>query len=107
MPNNSTSKIGFASRYYEPLRYLKAQLDSTKAFKLIHNSDKDTYSLPYLYTNYKDELNPTLISTRIIKSIKQYLEDNLFNTEEKKLLLIKLDSFQDLRSILENIKTVY
>ena len=90
MSDNSTGKIGFASRYYEPLRFLKAQLDSNKVFRLIHNADKNTYSLPYLYENYRNQLNPTQISTTIIKSIKRHLDDNLFNIEEKKLLLTEL-----------------
>lgn len=96
MAEYSNSKISFSSRYYEPLRILKAKVASQNVFKLIYNSDKNTYSLPYLYENYKNELDPIIISTSIIESIKQYLGDNLFSPEEKKLL------FSELKPDIEN-----
>ena len=65
------NKIGFGSRYYEPFRILKAKLASQNVFKLIYNEDKETYSLPYLYGNYKNELEAGEIASQIIKSIKK------------------------------------
>jgi len=90
MTNVKKSKIGFSSRYYEPFRLLRTKVASQNVFKLVHNSDKDTYSLPYLYAGYKNELEPITISDNIIQSIKRYFEDNLFNKEEKDLLLTEL-----------------
>ncbi len=90
MLNDTNSKIGFSSRYYEPLRILKAKVASQNVFKLVNNSDKDTYSFPYLYANYKNQLEPISISRKIIKGIRQYLEDNLFTPEETNLLLSEL-----------------
>ncbi|WKL47954.1 hypothetical protein Q1W71_23775 [Flavobacterium pectinovorum] len=87
---HANSKIGFSSRYYEPFKILKAKVASKNIFKLVYNEDKNTYSFPYLYENYKNELEPISISNKIIKSIKQYLDDNLFTREEKKLLLTEL-----------------
>lgn len=99
MTNSIKSKIGFSSRYYEPFRLLRAKVASQNVFKLIHNSEKGTYSLPYLYAGYKNELEPVSISKNIIQSIKKYFDDNLFNAEEKKLLLTELmpyiESFGD------------
>lgn len=99
MTNSIKSKIGFSSRYYEPFRLLRAKVASQNVFKLIHNSEKDTYSLPYLYVGYKNELDPVSISNYIIQSIKKYFDDNLFNAEEKKLLLTEImpyiESFGD------------
>lgn len=86
-------KIGFGSRYYEPFRILKAKLASQNVFKLVHNEDKDTYSLPYLYENYKNELETDEIASHIIKSIKKYIGDNLFSSDEKKLLLTELQPY--------------
>lgn len=90
MTSKTNSKIGVSSRYYEPFRILKAKVASQNVFKLVHNEDKGTYSLPYLYGNYKNDLEPVSISNKIIKSIKQYLDDNLFSLDEKKLLLSEL-----------------
>jgi hypothetical protein len=90
MTDLTNSKIGFSSRYYEPFRALKNKVASQNVFKLVHNEDKDTYHLPYLYNNYKHELEPVTLSTKIVNSVKQYLEDNLFSFEEKKLLLSEL-----------------
>lgn len=87
------NKIGFGSRYYEPFRILKAKLASQNVFKLIYNEDKETYSLPYLYGNYKNELEAGEIASQIIKSIKKNLEDNLFSSDEKKLLLTELQPY--------------
>src|SRR5690606_24634463 len=69
MTNIIKSKIGFSSRYYEPFRILQAKVASQSVFKLIHNSEKGTYSLPYLYAGYKNELEPVSISNNIIQSI--------------------------------------
>lgn len=90
MTQITNSKIGFASRYYEPLRFLKAKLASQNVFRLVYNEDRGNYSFPYLYANYKNELEPVSISNKIIQSVKQYLEDNLFNLDERKLLLSEL-----------------
>lgn len=90
MTNVKKSKIRFSSRYYEPFRLLRTKVASQNVFKLVHNSDKNTYSLPYLYAGYKNELEPITISHNIIQSIKKYFEDNLFNEEEKDLLLTEL-----------------
>ena len=90
MTSTTKSKIGFSSRYYEPFRLLKAKVASQNVFRLIHNEEKGTYSMPYLYANYKNELEPEVISRKIIKSVRQYLDDNLFSPDEKKLLLSEL-----------------
>ncbi|MES2588782.1 MAG: toll/interleukin-1 receptor domain-containing protein [Bacteroidota bacterium] len=90
MVNINKRKIGFSSRYYEPFRLLQGRLSSKSAFKLVHNSEKGTYSFPYLYHGYKHDIDPISVANKIIQSIKQYFEDNLFNTDEKKLLLTEL-----------------
>lgn len=90
MKNIIKSKIGFSSRYYEPFRLLKSKVTSQNIFKLIYNSDKDTYSLPYLYAGYRNEIESIPVSNKIIQSIQQYFEDNLFSAEEKKFLLSEL-----------------
>ncbi|HXD92124.1 MAG TPA: toll/interleukin-1 receptor domain-containing protein [Bacteroidia bacterium] len=86
-------KIGFSSRYYEPFRILKTKVASQNVFKLIRNEEKNIYSMPYLYGGYKNELEPVSISIKIIKSVKQYLDDNLFSLDEKKLLLSELTPY--------------
>ena len=90
MTSVTNSKIGFFSRYYEPFRILKAKVASQNVFKLVHNEDKGTYSFPYLYGDYKNELEPVSISSKLFKSVKQYLDDNLFSVDEKKLLVSEL-----------------
>ena len=62
MKNRANSKIGFSSSYYESLMELKRKLAAQNAFKLVHNSEKDTYQMPYLYQGYKNELNPIAIA---------------------------------------------
>ena len=83
-------KIGFSSRYYEPLRILKNKIDAVRLFELIHNEDKDTYSLPYLYGNYKNTIVPIPAAAHMVDSVKKYMHDNLFSREEIKLLLSDL-----------------
>lgn len=90
MKNRANSKIGFSSRYYEPLMALKRKLAAQNAFKLVHNSEKDTYHMPYLYQGYKNELDPIAIANQIGLSVKQYLSDNLFSEEERNLLMTEL-----------------
>jgi hypothetical protein len=90
MTSVTNSKIGFSSRYYEPFRILKAKVASQNVFKLVHNEDKGTYSFPYLYGNYKNELEPVSIASKLFKSVQQYLDDNLFSLDEKKLLVSEL-----------------
>jgi hypothetical protein len=90
MKNSAYSKIGFSSRYYEPLMALKRKLAAQNVFQLIHNSEKDTYHMPYLYDGYKNELDPITIANQIVLSIKQYLNDNLFSKEERNLLITEL-----------------
>lgn len=87
------SKIQSTSRYYEPFEILKRKLNSQAVFRLIHNEDKGTNSPPYLYGNYKNELEPIPIANSIIKSIKNYLDENLFSIDEKKLLLSELTPY--------------
>ncbi len=65
-------------------------LKSHKVFKLTHNEEKGTYSLPYLYASYKCELDPNAIANSLIRSITNYLSENLFNADEKELLLSEL-----------------
>jgi hypothetical protein len=86
-------RINFSSRYYEPFQILLKKLSSHNLFRLIHNSDKDTYSLPYLYGNYTNELDPTAIRNKTVKSIENYFNDNLFNKDEKELLLGELKPY--------------
>lgn len=99
MKNRSRGEIGFTSRYYEPLMALKRKVAAKNVFKLVYNSDKNTYHMPYLYKNYKNELDPISISNQIVQSVKQYLNDNLFSEEERNLLLSELkpsiESFGD------------
>jgi hypothetical protein len=83
-------KIGFRSRYYEPFTALLACLNLEGYFKLVYNEDKRTYSIPYLYEGYKNELDTIKVSENIIKQIKSYLEDNLFTSNERQLLLTEL-----------------
>lgn len=83
--------IGFSSRYYEPLKVLHAKLDGIAVLNLIYNSEKETYSLPYLYENYKNEVNSKTSAQRIINSIKFYFKENLFNEKEVDLLLKELE----------------
>lgn len=78
MTNSVKSKIGFSSRYYESFRLLRAKVDSQNVFKLIHNSEKDTYSLAYLYAGYKNDLEPVSISNNIIQSIEMQKRKNFF-----------------------------
>ncbi|MGZ3883211.1 MAG: toll/interleukin-1 receptor domain-containing protein [Flavisolibacter sp.] len=51
---------------------------------------KDTYNMPYLYAGYKTNIVPSFVSGKITKNIQHYLNDNLFNSEERKLLLTAL-----------------
>lgn len=85
------SKIGFSSRYYEPFKILKGILSVDKLFKLVHNEDKGTYSFPFLYDNYKNEIEPKKASTEIIESLNKYLKDNLFREEETSFLWSELE----------------
>ena len=86
-------KIKPSSRYYGPLSILKSILDPTKVFELHHNEDKDTYSMPFLYGDYKNTIEPTTVKNGIIKSIYYYMEDNLFNVDEKQLLYFELNPY--------------
>jgi hypothetical protein len=79
-----------SSRYYDPLLVLNEYLDESNAFKLVYNEDKNTYSLPYLYGEYKNDIEPITLSNKIIGSIKKFLTDNLYSREEIKLLLSHL-----------------
>lgn len=83
-------RIGFSSRYYQPFCVLRNKLDALKFFNLVYNDDKNTYSLPYLYGNYKNELEPILITNEVISSINLYFDENLFSNKEKELLLSEL-----------------
>lgn len=69
---------------------LKRKLAAQNVFKLVHNSEKDTYHMPYLYHGYKNELDPIAIANQIGQSVKQYLSDNLFSEEERNLLMTEL-----------------
>jgi|GEM_PF-315954 len=93
MTNNSKSKIGYNSRYYEPFRILRTKVDAVHLFKLIYNEDKNTSSLSYLHNSYTNEFEPVSISKKIITSIRQYLKDNLFSIDEQKLLITELKPF--------------
>src|SRR5690554_922040 len=93
MMDTTNIKIGYSSRYYEPLQQLKLMFDSQNVFKLIHNEEKGTYSLPYLYENYKNELEPEVISTGIVQAIRKYSESNLFSSEEKQVILSNLQPY--------------
>ena len=90
MKKRANRKIGFSSRYYEPFMVLKRKLAAQNVFKLVHNSDKDTYHMPYLYEGYKNELDPSAIANQIRLSVKNYLSDNLFSEEERNLLMSEL-----------------
>ncbi|MBX9891360.1 MAG: hypothetical protein K2Y12_03450 [Chitinophagaceae bacterium] len=57
---------------------------------MVRNEEKGTYSLPYLYKNYKNELEPVSVASKLVESVRQYLDDNLFSLDEKKLLLLEL-----------------
>jgi hypothetical protein len=92
---NRRTKINFSSRYYDAFQALKNKVDSINYFRLIHNEDKGTYSLPYLYGNYKNELEPITTSTIIIDSIQNYFSSNLYSKDEIKLLLSELIPFSN------------
>lgn len=83
--------IGFSSRYYEPLQILRKKLDGVTALPLVYNSEKDTFSLPYLYENYKNEIEPEKTSRQIIQSLKGFFRENLFNEKEMNLILKELE----------------
>ncbi len=46
--------------------------------------------MPYLYANYKTDIDPIAVSETIFNSVRQYFDDNLFNQQERKLLLTEL-----------------
>jgi hypothetical protein len=104
---NKRNKINFSSRYYDAFQILKNKVDSTNYFRLIHNEDKETYSLPYLYGNYKNEIEPITTSNRIIESIQNYFSSNLYNKDEIKLLLTELIPFSKLfgNNSIDSLKT--
>lgn len=83
-------KIGFGSRYYESFRILKDEILDRNVFEFIHNEDKNTYSLPFLYENYQNKLDVESISSSTIGLIKRYFKDNLFNDAEIELLMSNL-----------------
>ena len=85
-----TKKIGFGSRYYESFKILKDEILNRNIFELVHNEDKDTYSLPFLYENYQNKLDVESISNSTIGLIKKYFKDNLFNEAEIELLMSNL-----------------
>lgn len=87
------NKISYSSRYYDALQTLKSKLNSVNYFKLIRNEEKGTYSLPYLYEDYKNEIEPITVSNRIIVNIQEYFSSNLYSNEEIKLFLIELIPF--------------
>jgi hypothetical protein len=93
MTDYSKGRIGMSSRYFEPFRILRAKISSESVFKLVYNLEKNNFHMPYLYGGYKCVLEPLPISTKIINSIKEYLDDNLFDNEERKLLLTELRPF--------------
>lgn len=85
-----SKKIGFTSRYYEPLRILKNIFEAKNYFKLVFNDDKQSYHLPYLYGNYINQIDPIPLSNELVDAVKKYFVDNLYNAEEIKLLLCEL-----------------
>lgn len=79
-----------SSRYYDPIMALNQYLDEKNAFNLIYNEDKNMYSLPYLYAEYKNNIEPIGLSKKIMGSIKKFLADNLYSKEEVRLILSHL-----------------
>lgn len=75
------------SKYYRILQSLKNIVDSDKAFNPVYNEDKQSYHLPYLFENYKNEINPGIIISEIYEGIKKVLADNLFKPTEILLLI--------------------
>jgi len=90
MINRTPGKIGFSSRFYEPLRILKGRVDADHLFKPVYNEDKETYSSPYLYGNYRNDIEPVTASGKIVNSVRNYFTENLYNKDEIKLLLADL-----------------
>jgi len=90
MSNLAPGKIGFSSRFYEPLRILIGRVDANHVFKAVYNEDRETYSSPYLYENYINDIEPVTTSDKIVNSVKKYFADNLYNKDEIKLLLADL-----------------
>lgn len=86
----TATKIGLSSRYFEPMRFLTSAVSSSRAFKQVYNSEKETYHMPYLYANYKTDIDPTAVSETIFNSVRQFFDDNLFTQQERKLLLTEL-----------------
>lgn len=85
-----TKTIGFGSRYYEPLSILKNEILDRNVFELVYNADKDSYSSPFLYEDYKNALDVETISISTIDLIRKYFSDNLFNDEETELIMSNL-----------------
>jgi len=82
--------VSFSSRYYEPFRTLSQMIDAEYHLPTRYNDDKQTTSFAYLYGNYSNELDPVTLSQMIISSITSYLRDNLYRTDEIKLLMQEL-----------------
>jgi hypothetical protein len=74
------NKITFSSRYYEPLRILQNKVDNGTVYK-------------YLYEEYKNEINPIVLSSKIFDSVEKYLIENLYSNHEKALLIANLTPF--------------
>ncbi len=90
LPQVKKSGIGFSSRYYEPFQMLSRIIDGDNYLPTHYNDDKQSISFAYLYRNYSNTLEPVSLAREIIEKIKKFLSDNLYRTEEIKLLIQEL-----------------
>lgn len=83
-------KINPDSRYFETIQTFKKIINSDRAFKLIYNPDKETSSYPYLYENYKNEIDTKSIISTIYERLKKIFIDNHYTPKEIILLIENL-----------------
>ena len=72
------TKIGVKSPYYPLFSELKEKLNSANHIKYRFNKKKGTYSPFYLFDDYKSEIDPLKLSSRIYETITKFLSENLF-----------------------------
>lgn len=88
-----SGKIKINSRYYDSFRILISRLSEDKSFRMVNDELHQKPHSPYLYNGYKSLLEPEYIAPLIIKSINDYLDENLFNSDERELLLEELQPY--------------
>ena len=81
----NVEKIGFGSRYYEPLTILRG----------IVSTANYGYRMTYMSDGYKNAITSDTFSLEVYKKAEKYITENLFNREEIALLLTNLTSTID------------